>query len=121
MSFGLTPAAASDTRFGQLLAETLAEVDAAEAIDAADARQAMDEVEQLRLRAAQLVTAHGDGPWPTGAIVQFQQDPSVSHLAPPTMDIRFPARPAQRELPAGATPAEQGGNRAAGRQGRRVP
>lgn len=80
-------------RFGQLLAETLAEVEAAEAIDAADARQAMDEIEQLRLRAAQLVTAQGDGPWPTGAIVQFQQDPSTRHAALPTMDIRFPARP----------------------------
>ncbi|MCA0375340.1 MAG: hypothetical protein LCH84_06705 [Gemmatimonadetes bacterium] len=110
--------AAGAHRFGQILAETMAEVEAAEAIDDADARQAQDEVEQLRLRAAQLVSRQGGGPWHTGAVVQFQQDPWQAAPTAPTMDIRYPSLPPRADATA---PAEPGAHGAAGRQGRRVP
>jgi hypothetical protein len=99
-------------RFDQLLQEKLDELDSAAE---QEALLATDEVEQLRLRAAHLV-AHTDGrPWHTGAAIRFQQDPAVQMTAPPTLDIRFPARsphPAVRE-----TVVEP----PVGRQGRRVP
>lgn len=88
----MTPHAAFDA----VLRETIAEVEAAEVIDASDARQARDEVEQLRLRAAHLVTNNSGGPWPTGAPVRFQQDPAEQTTAPPTLDIRYPVRESRR-------------------------
>jgi hypothetical protein len=97
-------------RFDLLLQEKLDELDhAAEQ----EALLAVDEVEQLRLRAAHLVTHVEGRPWPTGAAVQFQQDPAVQVSAPPTLDIRFPARPSRAAVPDVDTPV--------GRQGRRVP
>jgi len=101
--------------FEAVLRETLAEVEAAEAIEASEAQQALDEVEQLRLQAAHLVSHSAGGPWATGAPVQFQQDPAEQVTAPPTLDIRFPARP----LPAAA--GKSGVESSVGRQGRRVP
>lgn len=76
--------------FGQLLQEKLQELDHAAAEEAA---LAVDEVEQLRLQAAHLVTGVSGHPWPTGAAVQYQQDPGAPRVAPPTLDIRWPARP----------------------------
>lgn len=75
--------------FGQLLQEKLQELDAAAAEEAA---LEIDEVEQLRLQAAHLVTGVTGHPWPTGAPVQYQQDPGAPTVAPPTLDIRWPAR-----------------------------
>ncbi|MCA2984492.1 MAG: hypothetical protein ACK6DR_10765 [Gemmatimonas sp.] len=80
-------------RFDQLLKEKLDELDAAAE---QDAMLATDEVEQLRLRATHLVTGTGGRPWATGAPVRFQPDPSREVTAAPTIDIRYPARPAQR-------------------------
>lgn len=77
-------------RFDQLLQEKLDELDAHAA---EEAMLAVDDVEQLRLRAAHLVTGVEGRPWATGATVQYQQDPAASLPAPPTLDIRFPARP----------------------------
>lgn len=100
----------SHERFDLLLQEKLDELDqAAEQ----EALLAVDEVEQLRMRAAQLVTHEEGRPWPTGAAVQFQQDPAVQISAPPTLDIRFPARPPRT--------AESVAEAPVGRQGRRVP
>lgn len=97
-------------RFDLLLQEKLDELDhAAEQ----EALLAVDEVEQLRLQAAHLVTHVEGRPWPTGAAVQFQQDPAVQVSAPPTLDIRFPARPKRAGDPGVESPV--------GRQGRRVP
>lgn len=99
-------------RFDLLLQEKLGELDqAAEQ----EAMLAVDEVEQLRLQAAHLVSHTAGGPWATGAPVRFQQDPAEQMTAPPTLDIRFPARP----LPAAA--ANPGVESSVGRQGRRVP
>lgn len=75
--------------FGQLLQEKLQELDNAAAEEAA---LAVDEVEQLRLQAAHLVTGVTGHPWPTGAAVHYQQDPGAPTVAPPTLDIRWPAR-----------------------------
>jgi len=100
----------SPERFDLLLQEKLDELDhAAEQ----EALLAVDEVEQLRLRAAHLVTYVEGRPWSTGAPVQFQQDPAEQVSAPPTLDIRFPARPSRTANPAVDPPV--------GRQGRRVP
>lgn len=99
-------------RFDQLLQEKLDELDTAAE---QEALLATDEVEQLRLRAAHLVSNTHGRPWPTGAPVRFQQDPAVQMTAPPTLDIRFPARSpilAVRD-PTVESPV--------GRQGRRVP
>jgi len=99
-------------RFDLLLQEKLDELDqAAEQ----EAMLAVDEVEQLRLQAAHLVSHTAGGPWATGAPVQFQQNPAEQVTAPPTLDIRFPARP----LP--ATAGKSGVESSVGRQGRRVP
>lgn len=77
-------------RFDLLLQEKLEELDTAAEQEAI---LATDEVERLRLRAAHLVTNTEGGPWATGAPVRFQQDPAVQMTAPPTLDIRYPARP----------------------------
>jgi hypothetical protein len=76
-------------RFDLLLQEKLDELDTAAE---QEARLATDAVEQLRLRAAHLVTRTEGRPWPTGAPVQFQQDPAEQMTAPPTLDLRYPAR-----------------------------
>jgi hypothetical protein len=104
----------SDTheRFDLLLQEKLDELDTAAE---QEALLATDEVEQLRLRAAHLVTHTEGRPWPTGAPVRFQQDPAVQIMAPPTLDIRYPAR---SPLPATSAPTVE---TQVGRQGRRVP
>ncbi len=88
--------------FDAILRETLAEVEAAEAIDAADARQAQDEIEQLRLRAAHLITVQEGGPWATGAALQFAKDLPLGASAHPTMDIRFPQPRRRGEASGGA-------------------
>ena len=80
-------------RFDQLLQEKLDELDAAAE---QDALLATDEVEQLRVRAAHLVTGTVGRPWATGAPVQFQLDPALQMTPPPTLDIRYPARPLRR-------------------------
>ena len=103
--------AVTPERFDLLLQEKLEELDSAAE---AEALLAVDDVEQLRLRAALLVTQHEGRPWPTGAAVRFQQDPAAQVIAPPTLDIRHPARPSGT---VGGT-AGEGQN---GRQGRRVP
>lgn len=104
--------------FDVILRETIAEVVAAEAIDEADLRQSQDEIEQLRLQAAHLVTMDSGGPWATGAPVQFAKAEPLGGA--PTMDIRYPPRPRvqesvevpqAREKPAVPSP----------RQGRRIP
>lgn len=115
MSRLVTPHAAFDA----ILRETLAEVVAAEAIDEADARQARDAVEQLRLRAAHLITRDEGGPWATGAPMQFAKD-GPSGLDHPTVDIRFPAAGgvgSSDEVPA----ALEGRSGPLPRQGRRIP
>jgi hypothetical protein len=99
-------------RFDLLLQEKLDELDQAAEHEA---MLAVDEVEQLRLQAAHLVSHTAGGPWATGAPVQFQQNPAEQVTAPPTLDIRFPARP----LPAAA--GKSGVESSVGRQGRRVP
>ncbi|MBL0938557.1 MAG: hypothetical protein IBJ03_06670 [Gemmatimonadaceae bacterium] len=75
--------------FGQLLQEKLDELDAAAAEEAA---LEIDEVEQLRLRAAHLVTGQAGRTWSTGAAMHYQQDRGAPEPAPSTLDIRFPAR-----------------------------
>lgn len=77
-------------RFDLLLQEKLDELDSAAE---QEAMLAVDEVEQLRLRAAHLVSNTEGKPWLTGAAVRFQQDPAEQMTAPPTLDIRYPARP----------------------------
>jgi hypothetical protein len=99
-------------RFDLLLQEKLDELDQAAEHEA---MLAVDEVEQLRLQAAHLVSHTAGRPWATGAPVQFQQNPAEQVTAPPTLDIRFPARP----LPAAA--GKSGVESSVGRQGRRVP
>lgn len=108
--------------FDAILRETMAEVEAAEAIDAADARQAQDDIEQLRLRAAHLITVREGGPWATGAVVQFAKEPSPE-VAPrqPTMDIRFPQSRPRGEAPAEERPAGRALMGGPERQGRRIP
>lgn len=76
-------------RFDQLLQEKLEELDQA-AVE--EASLANDEIERLRLRAAHLVTGVEGRPWPTGAPVQYQHDPAAGLPAPPTLDIRYPAK-----------------------------
>ena len=104
--------------FDAILRETLAEVVAAEAIDAADARQARDAVEQLRLRAAHLITRDEGGPWTTGAAVQFAKE-GPSGGESPTVDIRFPA--AVRPVPDEGPAVGEGQPGPLPRQGRRIP
>ncbi|HEY0931747.1 MAG TPA: hypothetical protein VGE27_17620 [Gemmatimonas sp.] len=104
--------AAAPERFGQLLQEKLDELDAAAA---EEALLEFDEVEQLRLQAAVLATRGESRPWPTGAHAQYQQDQVAPEAPPPTLDIRFPARPAEQ------APVVQGPGASSKRQGRRVP
>jgi hypothetical protein len=107
-------------RFDQLLQEKLDELDAAAEHEA---RLEVDEVEQLRLRAAHLVAATNGRPWATGAAVHYQQDVMTEPKAPSTLDISFPARPA----PAGGAGGSQVvavqavAGTPVGRQGRREP
>lgn len=77
-------------RFDLLLQEKLDELDTAAE---QEALLEVDVVEQLRLQAAHLVTGQSGRPWPTGAAVQYQQDPAAQVTVPPTLDIRYPARP----------------------------
>ncbi|MBY0489577.1 MAG: hypothetical protein K2R93_07020 [Gemmatimonadaceae bacterium] len=111
----MTPHAAFDA----ILRETLAEVEAAEAIDEADARQARDAVEQLRLRAAHLITRDQGGPWATGAAVQFAKE-GPSGVEQSTVDIRFPEL-AQAVPPDEGPAAGEGRAGSLPRQGRRNP
>lgn len=99
-------------RFGQLLQEKLDELDAAAE---QEVLLAFDEVEQLRLRAAVLATRGESRPWAAGAAAQYQQDQVAPEPAPPTLDIRFPARPPERREEKAAVSASSR------RQGRRVP
>jgi hypothetical protein len=107
------------TAFDVILRETLAEVVSAEAIDEADARQARDAVEQLRLRAAHLITREEGGPWATGAAVQFAKDGPVG-AEHPTVDIRFPAV-VRAAVPDEGPAAGEGRAGRLPRQGRRNP
>lgn len=75
--------------FHQLLQEKLDELDTAAE---QEALLATDEVEQLRLQAAHLVTQTVGKPWSTGAAVHYQHDPAAGLPAPPTLDIRYPAK-----------------------------
>lgn len=104
--------------FDAILRETIAEVVAAEAIDEADARQSQDEIEQLRLRAAHLVTMDSGGPWATGASVQFAKSEPSSGVS--TMDIRFPAR-SRVEEPVEVPQTREKSAVPLPRQGRRIP
>ncbi|MCE2901309.1 MAG: hypothetical protein ACK6DP_05690 [Gemmatimonas sp.] len=85
-------------RFDHLLQQKLDELDAAAA---EEAWLEVDAVEQLRLRAAHLVTGEEGRRWPTGAAVQFQQDPGAQRPAPPVLDIRYPARRAAEPVAGG--------------------
>lgn len=110
----VTPHAAFDA----ILRETLAEVVAAEEIDEADARRARDAVEQLRLRAAHLITRDEGGPWATGAEVKFAQE-GPSAVEQSTVDIRFPA--ASRPVSDEGAAVGEGRPGPLPRQGRRIP
>jgi hypothetical protein len=107
--------------FDAVLRETLAEVEAAEAIDAEDARQAQDGIERLRLDAAHLVTATSGGRWMTGAALQFASEPSDAPDVQPTLDIRFPPLRPRREAPVEVAAPQDGGASVPQRHGRRVP
>lgn len=104
--------------FDVILRETLAEVAAAEAIDEADARQSRDEIEQLRLRAAHLVTIEAGGPWATGAAVQFANEGPSGGAS--TLDIRYPPR-SRVEEPVEVPQAREKQAVPLPRQGRRIP
>ncbi|BAH37398.1 MAG TPA: hypothetical protein DGD08_01235 [Gemmatimonas aurantiaca] len=103
---------AAPERFGQLLQEKLDELDAAAE---QEMLLAFDEVEQLRLQAAALVTRGEHRPWATGANTKYQHDQVVPEAPPPTLDIRFPTRPADKDQ------AGPGDGASSKRQGRRVP
>lgn len=90
--------ATTPEHFGQLLQEKLDELDAAAAEAAA---LEIDEVEQLRLLAAHLVTAETGRVWHAGAARQYQQDRGAPLPAPATLDIRFPARSRAADRQAG--------------------
>lgn len=103
--------------FDAILRETIAEVRAAEAIDEADAREARDGIEQLRLRAAHLITREEGGPWVTGARVQFAPE-GLAGAGTPSLDIHFPPRPpaVSPEGPAAVTAGPAGAPARAGRR-----
>jgi hypothetical protein len=105
--------------FTALLQEKLTELDQAAAAEDA---LIVDPVEQLRQRAAFLVTRTEGRAWLTGPAVHYQPD-----IAPPehvhALDIRFPPR---LETPAvaqdgGGRGTAKGAGRGAPRQGRRIP
>ncbi len=103
--------------FSALLQEKLDELDAAAEHEA---YLVHDEVEQLRLRAAYLVSATDGKPWHTGAAVHFQGNLSEMDAPPPTLDISYPAGP--YAPPTGLTAGSDRAPPAApGRQGRRIP
>jgi len=104
--------AAVPERFDQLLQEKLDELDVAAA---QETMLLFDEVEQLRLQAAALVTRGESRPWSTGAHAQYQPDQMAPDAPSPTLDIRFPARP---EVADGTAPVHGPSSK---RQGRRVP
>lgn len=113
----MTHRAVPQETFSSLLQEKLEELDAAAEHEALLVH---DEVEQLRLQAAYLVSRTDGKPWQTGAQVHFQGDVSELDIPPPTLDISYPARPT-----APITGATTGPGRdspaAVRRQGRRVP
>lgn len=76
--------------FSSLLQEKLDELDLAAQHEAS---MAHDEVEQLRLQAAYLVSGTDGKPWHTGAAVHFQKEGSEMDVPVPTLDISYPARP----------------------------
>lgn len=77
----------SPERFGQILQETLDEFDLALAREAA---LELDDVEQLRLRAAILATRGETRPWHAGVCRVYQTDePGPANS--PVLDVRFPA------------------------------
>lgn len=99
--------------FGQLLQEKLDELDAAAADEVL---LAVDDVEQLRLRAAVLATRGEARPWVVGAGVRYPLGVTMpAPPDPPRLDIRYPALPPERRegLPSVKLGSE--------RQGRRVP
>jgi hypothetical protein len=79
--------------FSALLQEKLEELDLAAQHEAL---MEHDEVEQLRLQAAYLVSGTDGKPWHTGAAVQFQKEVSELDFPAPTLDIRYPARSSGR-------------------------
>ncbi len=105
--------------FTALLQEKLTELD-----QAAAAEDALidDPVEQLRQRAAFLVTRTEGRAWLTGPAIHYQPD-----VAPPdevhALDIRFPPRPATPAVAqdGGGRGTGKGVGRGAPRQGRRIP
>jgi hypothetical protein len=109
--------------FTALLKEKLTELDLAAAAEDA---LIDDPVEQLRQRAALLVTRIEGRAWLTGPAVQYQPDvppPEQVHA----LDIRFPARiEASVVAPGNGAPVAgrgvvRGVQRGAPRQGRRIP
>lgn len=113
----MSPKSSTPEAFSALLQEKLDELDAAAEHDAFLVH---DEVEQLRLRAAYLVSSTDGKPWHTGAAVQFQGDVAAMDVAPPTLDISYPAGP--YAPPTGLTTGPDRASPAVpGRQGRRLP
>lgn len=77
----------SANRFGELLRETLEELDRA---DAEEGVRNSDPVEQLRLEAAMLLSGSDVRQWPTGAALRYRSDLVSPSVHPPTFDIRYP-------------------------------
>jgi hypothetical protein len=113
----MTHRAVPQETFSSLLQEKLDELDAAAEHEALLVH---DEVEQLRLHAAYLVSRTDGKPWHTGAEVRFQGDVSELDMPPPTLDISYPARPTAPSMGASAGPGRDSPV-AVRRQGRRVP
>ncbi len=76
--------------FSSLLQEKLDELDLAAEHDAL---MEHDEVDQLRLQAAFLVSGTDGKPWHTGAAIHFQREASAMDVPAPTLDVSYPARP----------------------------
>ena len=104
--------------FSLILGEKLAELEAAAQ---ADAQAANDPIEQLRLKAAQLMGSQDARTWATGAARKYQPDGPVPIVMPPTLDIRFPALPAVVVPASEANAAGARRGRGVARQGRRIP
>lgn len=77
----------SANRFGDLLRETLEELDRA---DTAEGARDSDPVEQLRLEAAMLLSGTEVRSWPTGAESGYRSDLVSPSVQPPTFDITYP-------------------------------
>jgi hypothetical protein len=105
--------------FTALLQEKLSELDQAAAEE--DALRD-DPVEQLRLRAAFLVTRTEGRAWLTGSAVQYQPDVAPAE-ATHALDIRFPPRQVTPAVvqEAGSPVVRRNVVRGAPRQGRRIP